>query len=72
MEVFPTFVSPTSMILIIYSYFVFIIIMQVKGKQVKDYIIGDIIVTYQNMNLMTGMTVKGQDISILMIDKSQM
>ena len=46
--------------------------MQVKGKQIKDYIIGDVIVTYQNMHLLSGRTVKGQEISILMIDKSQM
>ena len=46
--------------------------MEVKGKQIKDYIIGDVIVTYQNMHLLNGSTTKGQPISILMIDKSQM
>ena len=46
--------------------------MQVKGKQVKNYIIGDVTVTYHNMHLLAGKTLKGQDISILMIDKAQM
>ena len=46
--------------------------MQVKGKQVKNYIIGDVTLTYQNMHLLAGKTIQGQDISILMIDKAQM
>ena len=46
--------------------------MQVKGKQVKNYIIGDVILTYHDMHLLAGRTLQGHDISILMIDKAQM
>ncbi len=41
--------------------------MQIKGKQVKDYIFGDTIVSQPGVQLLSGQTVHGQPISILMI-----
>ena len=73
MELLPTLLSPTSMILIISSYLEFIINnnMQLKGKQIKDYILGDTIVSFQNMHLLGAATIRGQEVSVIMIDKSQ-
>lgn len=45
--------------------------MQLKGKQIKDYIIGDVITQHQNMYLLTGTTTSNKPVSILMVDQSQ-
>jgi len=49
-----------------------LIIMQIKGKQIKDYIIGDTLLTYKDMSLLSGHKLNGQEITILMIDKKQL
>ena len=33
--------------------------MQIKGKQIKDYIIGDTLITYKDMNLLSGHKLNG-------------
>lgn len=46
--------------------------MQIKGKQIKDYIIGDTLITYKDMNLLSGHKLNGAQITILMIDKKHL
>jgi hypothetical protein len=46
--------------------------MQIKGKQIKDYIIGETLLTYKDMTLLSGHKTQGQDICILMIDKKNL
>lgn len=45
--------------------------MQVLGKQVKDYVLGEVIASYQNMHLLAARSTKARDVAILMIDKTQ-
>jgi hypothetical protein len=46
--------------------------MNLRGKQIKDYVIGEVTVTQHSMHLMSGKTTKGQPVSILVIDKGAM
>ena len=43
-----------------------------KGKQIKDYIIGDTLLTYKDMTLLSGRRTNGQEICILMIEKKHL
>ena len=45
--------------------------MQLKGKQIKDYIIGDVLTQHQSMFLLAGTTTNNKPVSILMVDQSQ-
>ena len=38
-----------------------------KGKQIKDYVIGDTILNYNDMHLLEGKRKNGNDVTILMI-----
>lgn len=43
--------------------------MHLKGKQIKDYVIGDVLVDFKDMHLLQGTKTNSQQVSILMIDK---
>jgi len=46
--------------------------MDLKGKQIKNYILGTVTTTQHNMHLLAGHTINNQPVSILMIDKAQL
>lgn len=46
--------------------------MDLKGKQVKNYILGDVTITQHDMQLLSGTTTDHRPVSILMIDKHQL
>ena len=46
--------------------------MDLKGKQVKNYILGDTTLSQHNMHLLAGTTTDNRPVSILMIDKHQL
>jgi hypothetical protein len=43
-----------------------------KGKQIKDYILGDTILAYNDMYLLEGRQKNGTDVTVLMIEKKNM
>jgi hypothetical protein len=43
-----------------------------KGKQIKDYVIGETIIGYNDMHLLQGRRQNGSEVTILMIEKKNM
>jgi hypothetical protein len=43
-----------------------------RGKQIKDYVLGDTIVNFNDMNLLEGRRTTGLEVTVLMIEKKNM
>lgn len=43
-----------------------------RGKQIKDYILGETLVNYNDMHLLEGRRAKGDEVTVLMIEKKCM